>query len=171
MATEQFMLTSIDISLSGDLTEVGEQFDTMLDVISDCGGVYEGFTIIFTSLLYFWSSFKHDSSIAKALLLEKRSPAISKISKGGVKRNRDSKLERGKSDAVKTKGGAGASKGDEIQKWARKHFESRVRFKYPGFFQLMCSRCCSQRRAVLERIRFAQSKLHKELDLVRFISQ
>ena len=145
MATAQFMFTSIDIVLDGDLTEAGESFDTMLTVISDCGGVYEGFTIIFTSLMYFWSSFKHDSSIAKALLLEKRSPEISKVPKGGVRRNRDTKQSNKdleKCDEVKTKEGESTVKDDQIQRWAKKHFESRQRFQYPGFFQLLCSRCC-----------------------------
>ena len=71
MASGLFMFTSIDIVLDGDMTETGRQFDTLLTVISDCGGVYKGLTIIFASLLFFYSKYKYDSNLAEDLLQEK----------------------------------------------------------------------------------------------------
>ena len=71
MATEHFTFTSIDIVLDGDLTEKGEQFDTMMTIISDCGGAYEGLCLIFSCIVYFWYSYKHIRIVANAFLYER----------------------------------------------------------------------------------------------------
>ena len=75
MATEHFTFTSIDIVLDGDLTEKGEQFDTMMTIISDCGGAYEGLCLICSGLMYFWYDYKHSKKIANALLYEQSNQA------------------------------------------------------------------------------------------------
>ena len=71
MATEHFTFTSIDIVLDGDLTEKGEQFDTMMTIISDCGGAYEGLCLICSIVMYFWYSYKHSRIVANAFLYER----------------------------------------------------------------------------------------------------
>ena len=68
MATEHFTFTSIDIVLDGDLTERGEQFDTMMTIISDCGGAYEGLCLICSGLICFRYSYMHSKKTSNALL-------------------------------------------------------------------------------------------------------
>jgi len=57
--------------LDGDVTRAERRFETILNLISEVGGIFKGLTILFGVLLYSWQSYKHDQNLAQALLLEK----------------------------------------------------------------------------------------------------
>ena len=169
MASGSFLFTSIDIVLDGDLTETGRQFDTMLTVISDCGGVYKGLSIIFGSLMFFYSKHKYNVNLAEDLLQEKMSTKVSQEPSSSDRKTNQTafdpyRIKDDNSDSNQT------SKDSKIVKWAKQHFQNRIKFRYPSKSQFICSRCCYKSSA-FRKTRFAEQKLGKELDLARFIRQ
>ena len=64
MPSEDFIFTSIDIVLDEDVTKSERRFDTILNLISDVGGVFKGLTIIFGILLFQWQQHNHDRNLA-----------------------------------------------------------------------------------------------------------
>ena len=56
----------------------------------------------------------------------------------------------------------------KLKKWALKRFKGRGKFMYPSF---CANLSCCKTRDTKKKIKFAQLKLRKELDIARFINQ
>ena len=113
--------------------------------------MYNGLTLILSILMARWRTYRHDSTIASSLLLERsHSNTSESILTSPVKKPL---LQ---------------AKDLRLFSWAYQRFKLRSKFLYPSFVQTLC--CCRNADAS-QRIRFARLKLLKELDVARFINQ
>lgn len=82
------------------------RYDTMLNLISQIGGIYKGLTIFGLIFLYHWQRYNHDQQLATSLLLERES-----------KENKQGNPER------------------SLHAKALKRFSDRTKFSYPTFYE------------------------------------